>query len=97
MLLRGAGKTAQRASPFQGTLLMGAADALRAVCHLEGPWGLRNKELLAELSAAPGRSATCRYGAVAHTGLRHRLGDPLASHQGIWRHVVVAALVLKGN
>lgn len=76
---------------------MGAAGALRAVCHLAGPWGLRNKELLAKLSAAPGRSATCRYWAVARTGFSHGLGDPLVSHQGIWRHVVVGALVLKGN
>lgn len=52
----------------------GSADALRAARHLAGPQGLRNKELLAELSAAPGRSLTCRYRAVAQAGLSQRLG-----------------------
>lgn len=42
--------------------------------HLAGPRGLRNKELLAELSAAPGRSLTCRYRAVAQAGLSQGLG-----------------------
>lgn len=62
---------------------MGSADALRAVRHLAEPWGLRNKELLAELSAAPGRSLTRRYWAVVQTGLSQRLGDPWALHRGI--------------
>lgn len=52
----------------------GSADALRAARHSAGPQGLRNKELLAELSAAPERSLTCRYRAVAQAGLSQRLG-----------------------
>lgn len=69
--------------PAPGAPARGSADAPRAVRHLAGPRGLRNKELLAELSAAPGRSLTCRYRAVAQAGLSQRVGDPPASHGGI--------------